>query len=263
MANRTFDEQEVAEIFRLAAKRQDNALRALSPGGGLTLEELTEIGKEAGISPNFIKGAVQQLSHAPPAAKVDRIAGFPVGFTRTIDVPASFDEEHWNRLVSSLHDELDVLGRTHVAGNTRVWESDIGQLVAEPRGEGYRLRLKLAKDAFRATLIMGSVLSFMGLFFMLVLASKGDLFVDMAKTMFISMFAVAGLSGLGYGAFQFPRWISDKEARIDQVLEDLLAGMDAASLETVAEAPAPRLTVEPDHTILTDTPQSTRRKTRS
>ncbi|MEM8484305.1 MAG: hypothetical protein AAF564_02090 [Bacteroidota bacterium] len=271
MAGRTFDEKEVAEIFRLAAKRQDNALRALSPGGGLTLEELTAIGQEAGISPNFIAGAVQQLSHAPPAAKIDRLAGFPVGFTRTIDVPASFGEEHWNRLVSSLHDELDVLGRTHTAGNTRIWESEIGQMVAEPREEGYRLRLKLSKDTFRGALIMGGVMTVMGIFFMLVLASKGDFLVDMAKTLVVSMFAIAGLAGLGYGAVKFPNWVADKEARIDHVLENLLAGVDAASLETVpptteaevTQASTTRLSLDPEQAPLTDTQQTTHHKTRS
>lgn len=266
MAGRTFDEQEVAEIFRLASSRQDKALRALSPGGGLTLEELKAIGEEAGISSTFIANAAQQVGRTVPASKRKRFMGLPVGFTRNMDLPATFDDQHWSQLVAGLHDELDVIGETRTDGDSRIWQSDIGQMVVEPAGEGYRLRLKLSQDALRGALMMSAALTFMGLFFMLVLATKQDLFVDLAKTVFVSMFSVAGLTGFGYSAFKSPRWVADRESQIDRVLDQLQTTMDTrhvtkAQTATVAASAAP--TLDLDDPEPESVPNPARRKTRS
>ncbi len=271
MSGRTFDEKEVAEIFRLAATRQEKALQALSPGGGLTLEELKAIGEEAGISPTFIVNAAQRVGKSAPAAKRDRFVGVPIGFTRTVDLPASFDDTHWQQLVAALHDELDVIGETRTDGNTRIWQSDIGQMVVEPAGGTYRLRLKLAKDTFRGTLIMSSVLMVMGLFFMLVLAAKGDLFVNMEKTLFISMFSILGLLGYGYAGIKFPGWVADKEAGLDNAFDRVLAALDAEVLESdtknaVAAAAVATLeqpSLDLDEVNPASSTQTTRRRTRS
>jgi hypothetical protein len=57
----------------------------------------------------------------------------------------------------------------------------------------------------------------MGLFFILVLAAKGDFLVDMAKTIFVSMFSVAGLGGLGAAAFWLPRWRKEQERQMEAI----------------------------------------------
>ena len=46
---RRYNEQEIAAIFKQASADQESAQRRLSPSEGLTLAELKEIGKEAGL----------------------------------------------------------------------------------------------------------------------------------------------------------------------------------------------------------------------
>ena len=66
---RRYNEQEIAGIFKQAAEAQETAQRHLSHTEGLTLAELQEIGKEAGITPEFIArsaAAVDRTDHTEP-----------------------------------------------------------------------------------------------------------------------------------------------------------------------------------------------------
>ena len=57
----------------------------------------------------------------------------------------------------------------------------------------------------------------MGLFFMLLVAAKGDFAVDLGKTLFVSMFSVVGLGSIGVSAYQLPRWRRERERQMEAI----------------------------------------------
>ena len=107
---RRYNEKEIAAIFKQAAKDFELAQQKVQSGEGLTLEEIEEIGKEVGITPEFIARAaskIDQQAHAPSEKKILRL---PIEVRRVVDLPDSFSDQDWDRLVVDLHDTFNVVG---------------------------------------------------------------------------------------------------------------------------------------------------------
>jgi len=61
MAERQYDDEEVAAIFKRAAESEHSVLPAPAEGQGLTLAALQDIGREVGIPPEAIANAARSL----------------------------------------------------------------------------------------------------------------------------------------------------------------------------------------------------------
>ena len=59
MTERRYSEEEVADIFERAAQAQQTARRQLSPGEGMTLADLQEIGRDVGIPAELVSKSPQ------------------------------------------------------------------------------------------------------------------------------------------------------------------------------------------------------------
>ena len=75
---RTYQEDEVSEIFALAASASDAGLPPLADQHGLTLEELQEVGREVGLAPERIAEAAATLDARPEVLPRRRLLGVPV-----------------------------------------------------------------------------------------------------------------------------------------------------------------------------------------
>ncbi len=191
--------------------------RQLPHSGGLTLAEIEQIGKEAGITPEFIARAAAAVDRTTPAPPPTTCLGFPVSVARTVDLPGSFSDEDWDRLVVDLHDTFQVPGEVRRDGSLRQWKNQNLHVLVEPTESGHRLRLRTLNDILRAGLMGGLLLFMMGLFFMLLVAAKGDFAVDLGKTLFVSMFSVVGLGSIGVSAYQLPRWRRERERQMEAI----------------------------------------------
>jgi hypothetical protein len=216
-SERRYTEQEIAEIFRQAAADQESAQAQRPHSGGLTLAELERIGKEAGIAPAFISRAAASVGLKRPAPTPTTFLGLPVSAAHTVDLPGPFTEKDWEHLVADLHDHFQAPGKIRRDGSIRQWENGSLKVLVEPIESGYRLRLHALNDALRAGLLGGLVIFGMGLFFILLVAAKGDFAVDLGKTLFASMFAAAGLGGLGLSAARLPGWRKEQQRRMESI----------------------------------------------
>src|SRR5262249_2709437 len=117
MTERRYDDNEIAAIFSEASK-EDPQLPAprSSRDAGLTLGQLQEIGREAGISPEAVARAARSLD-TRPASAVRRFLGLPIGVERTVSLGRWLTEAEWERLVVRLRDVFDARGNMSSHGN--------------------------------------------------------------------------------------------------------------------------------------------------
>lgn len=231
---RRYTEQEIASIFKQASEDQQAAAH-LAAHEGLTLSEMEAIGRDAGIRPEFIARAAAAMNKKVAAPAPDKALGLPVSVSRIVDVAGEFTDASWQQLVTDLHDVFGVTGRVSQNGAMRIWEHDRMEVTVEPSGNGYRIRMRSMHDLYMSGLYGGLMLLVMGLFFLLVVASKGDLLT--AKGIFVSMFSVVGTGAMGLSATRLRHWRKTQEKNMDTIVSRLGTGATDKS-ETPEQAEA-------------------------
>ena len=250
MADRHYDDDEAREIFDEASRSPgtpEGRSAAMTSGSGFTLAELQEIGAEAGIDPLRIAQAARSLQYRPEIVPgpVRRMAGLPVGVSRTVDLGPSFDDADWNRLVVDLRDTFDARGTIHVQGGFREWTNGNLQALVEPTGDGFQLRLRTRKETAWATLGLSLVGLVFSVFLTLVLLNKGELDV---KWVVPAFFALMSVGGVVSQMVQLPAWARTREQQMEAVARRALLGVaEEEQDDHVADHPAtePRGDQEP------------------
>lgn len=217
MPERRYDEDEIRSIFdeasRVPTLRESGS--APSTDRGFTLAELQEIGSEAGLDPRRIAEAARALDARPadmPARR--RMAGLPIGVSRSVDLGADFDDDDWNNLVVDLRETFDARGRIREQGAFREWSNGNLQALVEPMDGGYRLRMRTVKGSAYRLLGMGAVGIVMALFMMMAFVSKGSMAEDWLVAAFMG---VLGIGAISYSALQLPGWARTRERQMEDV----------------------------------------------
>ena len=123
--SRRYTDDEVHAIFERAAARQEEATHAEEASrAGLSLEELKEIGAEAGIDSAHIALAANELAVRGAAAETkadESLLGIPtrIGATRVIRGHVTHDE--WERMVVELRGIFGRDGISGEIGRVREW----------------------------------------------------------------------------------------------------------------------------------------------
>ena len=112
-------------MFARAAERQH--ARA-APPDGLTLAELQEIGRAAGLDPDHVAAAVGEGD--AEAEGRETWHGVPVGVHRTRLLPARLSDAEWERVVDLLRAEFKTPGAAQQIGRRREWVSMTGTSLA-------------------------------------------------------------------------------------------------------------------------------------
>ena len=214
MPDRRYSEDEIASIFKQAAFEHKLSLGKVAHSQGLTLAEIQEIGKEAGIPSEFIDRAAIEFDRDVVKHPHKKTLGFPVSVGRTINLPGNFTNDDWDALVSDLNDTFHAQGEIRVEGSRRRWNVGNLQVLVEPADRGHRLRLQSLNETKRSTLLMSTIFIGMGIFFTLLIAAKGD-FLDLSKIVFAASFGLIGLGIFGYNAFQLPKWCAERSTQMD------------------------------------------------
>src|ERR1700741_1755290 len=100
---RTYGEEEVAQIFEAAAARRGPGSTAPVPTKGLTLAELQAIGGEVGLAPERVAEAAAALDLRRDVRRRTEL-GMPVGVGRTIDLPRAPTDREWEMIVADLRE---------------------------------------------------------------------------------------------------------------------------------------------------------------
>jgi len=227
MADRRYSDDEISAIFAKAAEApQQSALQA-SGDEGLTLAELQQIGREAGIS----SVAIAQAAHALDAgalAAPRRLLGLPIGVERTVALNRRVSDEEWEHIVVRLREVFDARGTVREHGNFRQWTNGNLQALLEPTPTGHRLRLRTTKASARAYIGAGLVTMGMGGFVALSAAMAGRL---AAATPGIALMTLMGAGMMAFNAFSLPGWARLRGRQMDAIAGELAAseGSDSPS----------------------------------
>src|SRR5207249_11031546 len=119
MAERRYNDKEIAAIFRAAAEAQQNPPHDVPRDEGLTLADLQAVGGEVGIPSEAVARAAQALD-VRLDAKSRTFLGLPIGVARTVNLNRRLTDEEWERLVVQLREVFNARGRTRSDGSLRL-----------------------------------------------------------------------------------------------------------------------------------------------
>lgn len=121
--DRKFNDEEVALIIKRAAELQQTQQEESEPSTALTLIEVEEIAREAGIDPKLIRQAAHGLDRPSQTSRPSPWLGAPTSlvFERVIDGEIPIEE--YEPLINEIRRTLGDNGVPSVLGRTLAWTS--------------------------------------------------------------------------------------------------------------------------------------------
>ncbi len=243
---RTFSEEEARAVFAQAAR--DAPADDLG-SERLTLDELVEIGRAAGLDPERVALAAAALG--APAPRAQSLLGMPTEVRRTRVLSGPLSDAAWEQSVDAMRTLFGGPGRASQVGRGREWlsPSKMGRndeyavhLAARPlTGGGTEIVVeKFGMKEYAWSTLLGTVASLL-IAVGFGLASPGEGSGDPANMVPIIFFASSVLLfvALGFGVRAWARGLDRRfEAALDRI--DLIARQEAATLERLAAPAAAR-----------------------
>jgi hypothetical protein len=216
MTERRYGEDEVREIFSLATTDdpRDGKLRAES--GGLTLDELQRIGREAGIEPTRITQAAASLEARGSPEPIRRSFGLPIGVSRVVDLPRAPTDREWEQLVSEFRTTFGAQGRATSSGGLREWSNGNLHISVEPTAHGERLRLSTVKRDAQALSLFGLMTGGMSVLMGAIVAAVST---PESALPVLGMFGGMSLASFGANFVRLPRWARERERQMEHLAE--------------------------------------------
>lgn len=211
---RKYREEEVKEIFDLAARRDEIGRPDVSDEGGLTLAELQEVGREVGIEPREIAEAAFALDARGEGLPRRTVLGVPISVGRVVELPRAVTDREWDVLVGDLRETFGAKGKISSQGGVREWTNGNLHAFLEPTATGHRLRLGTQKGSAVPAFIFGAVglavgLALFTLFF----------FEDLGRASLVipTLMAILGSVILASNVISLPRWAREREGQMEHI----------------------------------------------
>ncbi|MHB1311138.1 MAG: hypothetical protein ACYC3L_03895 [Gemmatimonadaceae bacterium] len=215
MPERRYDEQEVAEIFKRSTEAQVEAARQLPPTEGMTLAEVLEIGRQAGITAESVADAARSLDRKEPRFR-RRLLGFTIGVGRTVALDRRITDDEWERLVVVLRETFDARGNASSDGGLRQWTNGNLQILVEPTEYGDRLRMRTINAGARGLMLLGA-----GLLGTLATVSAVTLAAGIpdaaARLSALAPLGLAGVASIGIGMARLSNWANTRMQQMDDL----------------------------------------------
>ncbi|MEX0891213.1 MAG: hypothetical protein WEB88_03510 [Gemmatimonadota bacterium] len=158
MPDDRYDEEQAAAIFTRAAEAEASGRRPVGGSGGMTLQELQEIGREAGLSPEAVAEAAASLRPAGTPAPTPTFLRIPIGVARTVPLQRPLSDEEWGGLVAELRDTFNAGGTLRSDGTFREWRNGNLRVHAGPAPGGYQVEMRTSKGSARSLMTVGGIL---------------------------------------------------------------------------------------------------------
>lgn len=219
MSERRYSEDEAAEIFRLAAELEERSPRAIAKSDGLTMAQLQEIGREAGLNPDLIARAATAATTSVPAT-ANRAFGLPISVGRTIELDRPFSDQDWERLVSELRQTFDARGVIRYDGPFREWSNGNLHVLVEPTPGAHRIRFRTTNGLSRSLLAGGGLMVVASGLVATISMAAGTAAAEALSTMGVLMSMATAM--VGFGAIRLPAWARLRRQQMDDLAERVL-----------------------------------------
>jgi hypothetical protein len=208
MPERRYSDDEVTEIFRLATTQPPRLGAATD---GLTLAELTEIGREVGISKETVAAAARAVDAAPHST-TQTLLGLPIGVARTVTLDRAVSDAEWDHLVVAARETFAARGTLRQDGAFRQWTNSNLQVLLEPTVEGHRLQFRTLNGHARRMILGGiAVVALAGVITAAALLSGAPEVAERLDGM--AILAGVGAVMLARGIWGLRRWAARREAQ--------------------------------------------------
>ena len=225
MTDRRYNEEEVSAIFARAAEEQQALPARSMRDQGMTLVELQQIGREAGISADAVANAARNLE-AQPQVPTKRFLGLPIGVERSITLERPVGDAEWEQLVVQFRQIFNAKGRVSAYGNFREWTNGNLQALLEPTPTGHRLTLRTSKGSARSRIGVGMVMLGTGTAILVPAAATGHLVASVPGFLVL---AVIGAGMVVSSALELPGWAARRGRQMDGIIASV-ADRDRALL---------------------------------
>ncbi|MEM6325799.1 MAG: hypothetical protein AAF791_01640 [Bacteroidota bacterium] len=260
-----FSEADAQRIFALAAERQHESGQE-EPG--LSLEELEEVGRAAGLDPAIVREAAMDALRPEATSTTRRVLGMPLEFRRERFIRGAVTDEAWAQIVVDLRRQFNKTGLVTDIGPLREWRSEANDqrqpvtVTLSPEREGTRVVIEQAQAQTALGLGIGLATNLlMGLMFLVfATVETGEPDLIFPATILLTFAAVFGFGAFfgmrGYSRRQLEKFDATLD-RIDLAVRDAERPAAPASVEASTEAPRldpallddlPRLGAEADGT---------------
>lgn len=235
---RRFSEEEAERVFARAAERQH---AHAAPPDGLTLAELQQIGREAGLDPAHVSAAVAETDALGAVAPSATYLGVPLEPRASRLLVGEVYDETWEQMVNRLRRTFRSKGAPVELGRVREWSSGLQSnlhVSLEPAEGGTLLTLETSKAETARGL--ASLPASAGVFVVLLSLLFGfgdfDLTVWIVPLLLVLGTAVAVVAGRQ----SLAAWSEKRQAQFDALLDQFeLVHRKASVPQTASEAAPP------------------------
>lgn len=198
-----FSEADAQRIFAAAAERQHERGQTET---GLSVEELEEIGRAAGLDPALVREAAMDSLRPEPVSYTKTVLGMPTQFRRERFIRGDITDEAWAQIVADLRRQFNKPGLVTDIGKVREWRSHMNDqmqpvtVTLAPERDGTRVVIERSQTQTVLGLgIAAGVNFFMGLIFLVfanVETGEPDLIFPAAVML---LFALVFATGTYFG----------------------------------------------------------------
>jgi len=216
LATDRFNEDEAAEIFARAAEVETSGRHPVSGSGGMTLAELQDIGREAGLSPEAVAHAAASIRSAGTPAPAPTFLRVPIGVARTVSLERPLSDEEWGALVAELRSTFNASGHVSSDGTFREWRNSNLRVQAGPVPGGYQVDMRTYRGSARRLMTAGGVMVGIGA----VSLVAGLVFPGVVEVASVNA-AMIGGALFGAGLLQIPAWARRRREQFERIAERL------------------------------------------
>jgi hypothetical protein len=220
MSERRYTEEEVSEIFARASEKEQATRRLLPANEGMSLAEIQEIGREAGLAPDLVAHAARSIDQPRPP-QTPTLLGLPLGAARTVRLERRMTDDEWERLVVDLRETFSARGVVRVEGSLRSWSNGNLQALVEPDGEGQRVRFRTIKGNARPTIFGG--LAMIGVSAAMLAWQAMSNGLNQAGAVELGIVALGGAVFAAWGALPLKGWATLRQRQMDELADRLAA----------------------------------------
>jgi hypothetical protein len=222
--DRRYADDEIEEIFRIAAEDRRLPRAGATAETGLTLTELQDIGREAGLSPERVADAARSLEARRGALPRGHSLGMPTAVGRIVPLPRAPDDREWALLVSQFRETFQATGIDRSQGASRHWSNGNLHIAIEPTETGTRMRLQTRKQNGEVLNGIGSVGVGMSAVLFGIMAVGGRPDAAFIGPAFMSLMSVGALAA---NAIRLPRWARTRESQMEELASRAVALLGA------------------------------------